>query len=77
MSSLAEELAADRPVYTSCSLCTWISLQPEQTQREWHVELAKPVKVVSHESVRRALGRRGLTIGSSSIKRHRYSHESQ
>lgn len=74
MSSLAEELAADQAV-SSCKLCAFIDGRPPEERAEWHAQLSRPANVVSHASVLRALSRRGLSIGESSVKRHRRLHE--
>lgn len=74
MSALAQELAEDQRLGSSCHICTWIKTRPVVEQAEWHAELAKPATVVSHMSVQRALERRGLTVGDTSVKRHRRNH---
>ena len=74
MTSLAQELADDQRLGSSCLLCTYIRSLPVGDQAEWHAELARPATVVSHASVLRALEKRGVAITESSVKRHRRHH---
>jgi hypothetical protein len=71
--TLAAELAADRPA-PACVICSFLTTLPEDDAAEWRVELRKPVTLVSHTSVLRALLRRDVSITESSVKRHRRLH---
>lgn len=72
--NLAQELAEDQRLGSSCHICTYVRALPRDQQEEWHRELAKPAAVVSHTSVLRALQRRQVEVSESGVKRHRRNH---
>jgi hypothetical protein len=74
MTSLHEELLADKPRQTQCLVCLFIESLPLADQEEWKTEFALPPKVVSTAALRRAMSRRGTVIGRTSISLHRRKH---
>jgi hypothetical protein len=74
VTTLAQELAEDQRLGSSCHICAFTRSLPVAEQSEWHTELSKPADIVSHMSILRALQRRQVEVSESSVKRHRRNH---
>lgn len=72
MMNLQQELAADSAA--KCKLCAYLDTLPFPEADTWDSELAKPLTAVGNTAVVRALGRRGIVLTESGVRRHRSKH---
>ena len=73
--SLAEELRADQDPRASCRLCAWLNSQNTLVQVEWDAVLAD--RSYTHASLYRALLKRDVPVGKSSVEGHRSNRHRQ
>lgn len=66
---LLEELRADQPTGTGCSVCNFLSTRPEPEQAEWAEAMRD--RSYSIPALHRALKKRGYKYTESPIKTHR------
>jgi hypothetical protein len=72
-SSLHAELAAE-PI---CKVCRYLAGLTPAAREEWQREMALTTTEVAHTAIVAALRRRAVSVGESSVKRHRRNHAAQ
>lgn len=70
--SITKELQA--PGKNPCKLCTFMLTLDEADRKELADNLALPVTVVGNKAVVAFMGRRGITLDETSVRRHRSNH---
>jgi hypothetical protein len=76
VNTILQEVSGDqkRSLGITCNVCTYVGTLSIPEQGEWHEAFAKPVRIVSHASLLRALERRQVSVSESGVKRHRRNH---